>query len=132
MRLSVKDQIGAIQSALTQGAAEYRLHAANQRAQGNQDGVHYATIRALFLVELYGYLQAIAVTPGLEDPDNTFSIPRDALEEIADRAAARLHSTLHYDATRPGEAQIAVAAQERADQAAIAGAAPSDPGDVNK
>ncbi len=127
MRLSPKDQLGAIMSALTCGAAEYRLHAANQTAQGNQDGVIFATTRAIFLMELYAHLEGVAATPGFDDPQNTYTIPRDLLDELADNAAAKLHATLRYDATRPGEAQIAVAKQDREDAALMAGEVPGHP-----
>lgn len=121
MRLTPKDQIGAIMSALTCGAADYRQQAAQQTAMGNQDGVRYATTRAIFLVGLYHHLDQYFKSDEINNPDFCWTLPSDHLEDLAAEAASKLHETLRYDATRPGEAQIAVAQQQRADAAAMSG-----------
>lgn len=107
MRLTPFEQIRAIQSALTTGAADYRTHAAHQSDKGNLDGVRFATIRAKFLVGVHQYLETIAQQgeAAVNDPMAVWSMTSDGLQEIADSAAATLHETLRYDPTQPGEAQ---------------------------
>lgn len=114
MKLTPLEQIRALQSALTTGAADYRTHAAHQTAIGNQDGVIFATIRANFLIEVHKFLEEIARNgEAVDDPLCAWTLPSDELQNLADQAAATLHDTLSYNATAPGEAQIAVAAQDR-------------------
>jgi len=109
MRLTPLEQIRALQSALTTGAAEYRTHAAHQRDKNNLDGVRFATVRATFLVAVYAYLEDIAQgAAALNEQDPVWTLPSDHLQELADAAAANLHTTLAYDATKPGDAQIAI------------------------
>lgn len=107
MLLKPIDQIRAIQSALTTGAADYRTQAAHQRDKENMTGVDFATTRANFLIGLYGHLETVArqAEQAGDDPLFAWTLPSDELQNIADSAAASVHATIHYDATKHGEAQ---------------------------
>lgn len=120
MKLSTKEALNAVASALVIGASDYQTHAAAQNAKGNQQGELYAISRAVFLRALYDYIHGLEQSGDLDRlAANETLLTFDQLGDLAAVAGARVRETLAYSATVPGPAQLAVARAERAYHTAL-------------
>jgi hypothetical protein len=95
MKLSQKEQLQAITTALTVGATQYRNDAALQNAYGNMDGELFAVSREQFLSKLRDYFVGQSNKGTFADDKTPFA---ERCEDIAAVAGSNVRSVLDHSA----------------------------------